>query len=140
VFVWNPATARTELTLVPVPGAGAIENLVVTPAGLAYGIAVHTLFVVDLARAKVVHTAELPFRGGVVYGGMALGPDGNIWGLGGAKEAGVFTIEPGTHKVRLVAQAPEPISAGFGLKDGALYFASGGRVYRYRLPVTRAGN
>jgi hypothetical protein len=135
LFVWDPATRNTTLTVVPVPGAPAIENVVVTPAGLALGIAEHRLFVVDLTRRKVVFVKELPFRGGVIYSGMAIGPDGRIWGLAAAKEAGIFVVDPASYDVKLVAQAPEPITAGLVLRDGALFFASGARVYRYELPL-----
>jgi hypothetical protein len=88
-----------------------------------------TLFVFDPRSRRAELT--LPFAWTPVYNSVALGNDGAVWGL--ANE-GIFRFDPQARTLALVARTPQPVTAGFVLMDGALYFASGATIYRYRLP------
>ncbi|HEU4682875.1 MAG TPA: hypothetical protein VFS39_00045 [Nitrospira sp.] len=126
LFVWDAAGRRT-LFETPVAGS-AITDLVATPEGLVYGFADETLFRFDLTSHRLTLTTA-SVRG-LIYNSMMVAPGGSIWGLSGE---GIFTIDPASQSVRLIAKAPEPVTAGFALQWPFLYYASGPRIYRYRL-------
>ncbi len=130
LFLWDPRTSRKIFETVPVPGARSINDLVAAPDKLVYGFAGGSLFVFDPASRTIRHTAPLPFHG-APFNSVTVARDGNIWGL--ARE-GVFRIDPRTHEIALAGRAPKPITAGFDLRDDAIYFASEATLYRYRLP------
>jgi len=132
LFIWNPQTKAKEFETIPVADARSIDDLIVTPKGMVYGIAAGTLFVFDPESRTVKERKKLPF-GGTIYNSVALGRDGRIWGL--AKE-GIFAIDTATNQARVVATAPEKITAGFAMRDDAIYFVSGPAVYRYRVEPT----
>lgn len=129
LFVWNPKTAQREYDTVPVPGARRITDLITAPNGLVYGIAGDSLFTFDPKTRQVGNVHKLPFSD-LPYNSVGLGPDGRIWGL--ASE-GIFAIDTKTNSASLVARSPERITAGFDLRDGAIYFASGSAAYRYKM-------
>src|SRR5205807_1433881 len=86
LFVWDPATRQKVFETVPVPGMTQITDLITAPSGQVYGVAgSRTLFVFDVKERRVVHTAQLPFNAGSgnLYNSVAIGPDGQIWGLTG---------------------------------------------------------
>ena len=129
LFLWDPRTSAKTFQMVPVPGARTVNNLIAGPDKLVYGMAADTLFVFDPAAKTIRHTERLPFRG-APYNSIALGADGNLWGL--ARE-GIFRIDTRTHSIALVARSPKPITAGFELRGGSLYYASEATLYRYHL-------
>jgi hypothetical protein len=134
LFVWDPVTKERVFDLEPVPGAAAIESLITAPNGLVYGIAGTWMFVVDIETRAVKVKKSLPFPGGTVYGALALGPDERIFGLGKHPLAGIFAIDPATNEIALVARPPKPITGGFALRAGFVYFVSGGQLFRYAPP------
>lgn len=131
LFLWDPAARRKLFETVPVPGASAINNLIVAASGMVYGMAGETLFVFDPARREVVERTQMPFRA-AIYNAVAAGPDGRIWGL---TREGVFVIHPETRQVTWAAKAPRPITGGFALRGNAVYFISGASVWRCPLPA-----
>jgi hypothetical protein len=134
LFVWDPVTRGVVFVTAPVPGASSIENLVVAPSGLVYGIAGRKLFAFDVEKRAVSLKGDLPFPGGTLPGALGVGPGGWIWGLAGHPDAGVFSIDPSTGRIALVARPPEPIEAGFAIVGRHLYFGSGASIYRFDLP------
>jgi hypothetical protein len=130
LFIWDPDKKRKLFETVPIPKAQGISNLITAPNGLVYGIGKGMLFVFDPAERKVVHTAKLPFQE-IIYNSVGIGQDKQIWGL--ASE-GIFTINPKNNAIKLVAKAPEKITAGFALQGNNLYYASGSKIYSYALP------
>jgi streptogramin lyase len=138
VVLWDPLTRKVIYNVEPIPGAVSIENLVVAPNGVMYGIAARKMFTFDLQKRTVGVVKDLPFPGGTVYGSMGVGPDGRIWGLAPNADAGIFVIDPRTNDIRLAARAPKPITAGFTIRGDHIYFASQGEVYRYAIPSRRA--
>lgn len=138
VFLWDTATKRKTFDFIPVPGADTITDLVTSRTGLVYGIAIkgqeHSLFSFDPAKREVNSVKPLSFRS-VVYNALNVAADGTLYGLA---EEGIFTIDDSTHEARLIASSPVPITGGFALRDGAVYFISNSEVYRYRMAVPRA--
>jgi len=47
----------------------------------------------------------------------------------------IVRIEPGTFRAEKLADSPVPISSGFAIKDGVIYFASGAHLCRFRIPA-----
>lgn len=139
LFLWNTKTEKMEFTVVPVPGAAMITDVIAAPNGLVYGIADDVLFVFDPEGRKVILNQKLPFAmpvgrvsfAPVAYNSVALDAGGQIWGLA---EDGIFRIDTKANQVKLVARAPEKITGGFALHRGAIYFLCGASVYRYALP------
>jgi outer membrane protein assembly factor BamB len=143
LFLWNPQTKSKELDLIPVPGAQTITDLVTAKNGLVYGIAAsgglvfgisgpgnsYTLFAYDPAGRKVIAQEKLPLQG-IVYNGIGLDADGKIVGLADDE---IFTIDQDSHKFRVIQKSPVKITGGFALRDGAVYFVSNSKIYRYRL-------
>ncbi len=136
VFLWDPQNRKMIFSIEPVANAQSVDNLVVAPGGLVYGLAGHQLFVFDIERRAVTLVKDLPFPGASLPNTIGVGPDVRIWGLAAHVDAsGVFAIDPRTHDVELVARAPQRITAGFAIKEGALWFASGPSIYRFAFPV-----
>ncbi len=131
VFLWDGASKKLVWSIVPVSGANSITDLITSASGLVYGIAIrdqrNTLFTIDPQHYEVIARQELPFRS-VAYNSVGTAKDGTIWGLA---EEGVFRIDDTRHRATLVAQSPEPITAGFALRGNSIYFLSLSNVYRF---------
>lgn len=138
IFVWDPRTRRMVFE-VEVAGASSVDSLAVGADGLVYGLAEHQSLVFDPAGRAAPRRTELPFRGGTVYGALAPGPDGRLWGLGGHPAAGVFSIDPGSGLVKLQARPPAPITGGLAIRGQFLYFLGGSTLYRLALPTRTGG-
>jgi len=73
--------------------------------------------------------------GDLVRPSLLAGGDGKIYAL---FSRAIARIQPGTFQVDKLADTPIPISAGFAVKDGVIYFASGAHLWRFRIPVAGA--
>ncbi len=129
LFIWDPATRQKTFEVAPVPGKGAILDLIVAPNDHVFGIADDTLFEFDLKKKAVVSRQPVPFSK-AIYNSVGMDSVGNIWGL--AKE-GIFTINTRNAKVQLVARAPVEITGGFAMRGGNIYFISKSSVYSYTM-------
>ena len=129
LFVWNPKTHRKEFEIVPVTGQKSVTDLITAPNDRVYGIAGDTLFAFNPQTYEITSRQKLPFSG-PIYNSVAMGKDGRIWGLA---PDGIFAIDTRTNDVKLIVHAPQKITGGFGLHDGAIYFISGSAVYRYKM-------
>lgn len=80
LFRFDPVTGAKAAEYVPVPGAGAINELSLGPDGRIWGLADGTLFVFDQASTSVVATVAL-FSGPAGYGQgeMAWHPNGHLY-------------------------------------------------------------
>ncbi|MFC3768086.1 S-layer homology domain-containing protein [Paenibacillus sp. GCM10012303] len=58
LFVFDPATGAMEREIVPVPGKGAVNELIAGPDGNLWGFAQGTFFVYDPVLGQVVYTDE----------------------------------------------------------------------------------
>ena len=129
LFIWDTKTHHKDFETVVVPGAENITDLITAPNNLVYGVAGNTLFEFDPATKTITRKTALPFSG-VIYNCVSLDGTGKIWGLA---HSGIFTIDPKTFKALLIAKAPVPITGGFAMKDGKVYFTSGSSIYQYTM-------
>jgi hypothetical protein len=133
LFQWDPKARRVLWEGAPVEGASGINNLVVTPEGLVYGLAANNFFVFDLTSHQIRYRRPLPFNGGTIYNSLLPGPDGRLWGL--SPIVGVFAIDPRTYKVTTIGAPPSAsITGGAALDGHDLYFICGAALYKYRIP------
>jgi outer membrane protein assembly factor BamB len=148
LFLWDPLHNRKTYETIPVPGATNITDLLALPGGKVMGIATgmkpditnptvtpagpqSTLFVFDLRSRKCIYTVPVTL-GGITYNSVALGPNGGVWGLA---QDGIFRFDPKTRHMQLKVKTPAPVTAGFALLNGNIYYASGPVIYRYVLPT-----
>jgi hypothetical protein len=138
LFAWDTAAHRVAWSVIPVPGATSINDLVSASNGLIYGFADSTLFEFDPATQTVKRTAALNFApgGGSLYNSAAIDNAGRIWGLA---PTGVFVVDTKTLYNTLLAPSPVSITRGWAMNNGQIYFASGSSVYSYTMP-TSAGS
>jgi len=130
LFIWNPKTCQKEFEIVPVSGAANITDLVTAPNDLVYGVAAgNTLFEFDPATRTITNRKKLPFSN-LIYNSVSVDGAGRIWGLA---QNGIFMIDTTTFNALLVASSPVPITGGFALKNGKVYFISGSAVYSYTM-------
>lgn len=129
LFLWDTATRQKRFETIPVPGKTAIIDLITAPNDHIYGIADDTLFEFDPKRRAVVGHQALPFSK-AIYNSIGVDEAGTIWGL--AKE-GIFSIDPRTSQVRLIAPSPIEITGGFALHGGKIYFIANSSVYSYTM-------
>jgi hypothetical protein len=147
LFLWDTKTRQKVFETVPVAGAGTITDLIAAPNGLIYGIAGRAiaavdvgkkattpakgtqsvLFAFDPVKREVSMQKVAPFSG-VVYNSVKVGPDGKIWGLA---SAGIFTIDPKSNDIALVASSPTHITGGFAMLGKTVYFTSGAEVWSW---------
>lgn len=131
LFLWNPAQQKVTWQAVPVSGAQTITDLVVGPNGLVYGFADSTLFEFDPSSGKILRT-ERTSLSGLIYNSIATDNSGRIWGL---SADGIFNLNTTQLQAAIVAASPTPITGGFALSGGSVYFIAGTEVYSYSLPM-----
>ena len=131
LFLWNPAQQNVTWQAVPVSGAQTITDLAVAPNGLVYGFADNTLFEFDPSTRQILRTQRTSVSG-LIYNSIAADNSGRIWGL---SAEGVFTLDTAQLQVTNMATPPAPITGGFALSAGSLYFIAGPEVYSYALPA-----
>lgn len=119
-----------------VPGVQRLNEVVLGPDGLVYGIATDaTLFVFDPEAREIVHEESLEEygrpAGSQAPRSMVLGPDGTIYML---FTGAIVTLTPGSFEHEKLADSPTPISAGVVLHDGRIYFSSRSHLWSYEVP------
>jgi hypothetical protein len=129
LFLWNPKTRHKDFEIVPVSGAANITDLVTAPNDLVYGVAGNTLFEFNPATERITKTKTLP-SWSLIYNSVSVDGAGRIWGLA---HNGIFMIDTKTFNALLVASSPVPITGGFALKNGKVYFIFGSAVYSYTM-------
>jgi streptogramin lyase len=129
LFIWNPKTRHKDFEIVPVSGAANITDLVTAPNDLVYGVAGNTLFEFNPATERITKTKTLP-SWSLIYNSVSVDGAGRIWGLA---HNGIFMIDTKTFNALLVASSPVPITGGFALKNGKVYFIFGSAVYSYTM-------
>jgi len=135
VFLWDPEKEQVVFKTRPVPTARRYGTAVSARNGLIYGIAQKHFYVFDPVKRETVHVAALP-TGEVRFPGMhpePIGPDGLIYGIA---RGAIIAIDPRDNSVAVVAKHAS-LSHGRGLfvtDDKFLYYGSGARLMRYKLP------
>jgi hypothetical protein len=137
LFVWDPVTNSNVYETIPTSNATYVSNLITAPNGLVYGFANSTLFIFDPVSRKITLPGyALPVNTYVynLYNNMAMGSDGNIWGL---STTGVYKIDLSTNKVTIFP-SPVTITGGFALapdkvNGDSIYFASHADLYKFQV-------
>jgi len=136
IFLWNCKQEKAVFTAQPLPGTKTYGAVVRAANGLVYGLGSgNKFYVFDPVARKTVFTGVLPVKG-LHYPELAdepFGPRGLIYGLG---EDAIIAIDPTDHSVKVVARDPSlKRTHGFCIaRDEMLYFSSGSRLMRCRLP------
>ena len=142
LFIRN-TTTNTMIKQFAIPSVASISSitdLILNPANnYVYGIANNPtgsyLFIFNPKTGTFVNGGtKLPFSG-PIYDSVAIGSDGNIWGI---YPKGIFKIDVTTNVGQAVATAPQPITAGFALVKGSagdkIYYSSQADLYVYNIP------
>ncbi len=101
--------------------------------GMVYGFADRRkFFVFDPKARKVVHVRETDPCAGYQQGPrvFVVAPDKRVFVL---FVKGIAVVDPKTFELKLLANSPVPITAGGDYLDDRIYFASGSRLYSFRL-------
>jgi hypothetical protein len=131
LILWDPREDRRIFELVPVPEAKTILSLVSTRAGSVYGVTnTEKVFVFDVEKREVRKVFDLGFKDPLDTS-LQLGPGDKIYGL--ANEA-IFTIDPLTDQVSLLAKPPTPIDSGMTIVGGKIYYGAGANLWEYEIP------
>lgn len=128
LYILDWATRKVVWREVILPGCRALNDLILGPDGLVYGLGEGArFFVFDPTARRVVHQEKMDAygkdAGSQAPRVLALGPDRTIYAL---FSAAVVRIEPGTFRHSAIARPPKRISAGIAIHDGRLYFSDGG--------------
>lgn len=129
-FVFDPAQKKLVSVRAPVPDAAYIRALCQSGRKL-FGIANGAmLFVYDLDKKDIVHTADLGV-GSVLD--CSLGPwkDGRLYGVASKS---IFRLDPDTFNVEVLAEYPRTIRCGFAIDDKGIYFGERAELVRYNWP------
>jgi len=119
-----------------IPGAASINDVVLGPDGLVYGLAAGpTFFVFDPAARRLLHQEKITGYGNLAGGQapriMLVGPDGKIYAY---FAQAIVRIHPGSFKHEPLAKPPVTINVGIVLRQGRLYFTHGSRLWSWRVP------
>ncbi|MBI3948770.1 MAG: hypothetical protein HY321_22870 [Armatimonadetes bacterium] len=136
LYLMDMATKRVEWHEAVLPGAQQYSDMCLGPDGLVYGLTGKTqFFVFDPARKRILHRQDLlPEYGRAIWHQgprvFLLGPKQEIYML---LVRGIAQVEPGTFRIKMVAESPVPISSGGDVLDGRIYFTSASYLCSYRL-------
>ena len=135
VFDWESREVVWREAILP--GVHHINDLVLGPDGLVYGIgADSTLFVFDPEAREVVHLESLADYGAPAGSqaprSMVLDPDAGVIYM--LFRGAVVELTPETFAHRKLADTPVTVGAGIALHEGRIYFSSGSRLWSYGLP------
>lgn len=132
LFVWDRLSNQVTTTVVPVPHAQSITDLVTGQDGFVLGIAANTVFAIDPNAGTVIRSQPFPALT-LIYNSAGIDKANRLWGL---SQEGVFVVDPASMQTELIAIPPVPITGGFILDDDLIYFLAGPSVYSYRLSGT----
>jgi streptogramin lyase len=136
LYLMDFATRKVTFHAPIVPGAQEIRDVKVGPDGLVYGVATGpTFFAFDPKTLKVVHQEKMA-QYGKLSGGqgprtLLFGPDGKLYVY---FTKAIVRIEPGTFKREFLAAPPVLIDTAIALREGRLYFESGGHLWSWKVP------
>ncbi|MCR4411930.1 MAG: DUF4394 domain-containing protein [Thermoguttaceae bacterium] len=124
-FAFDPRSKTKVFETALVPGAQTYPAMLAT-GGHVFVAVGSTLYEFDPSTRSVVRKADLP--GAQVEIAIGLHTDGQLYGL---CSAGIYTVNPTTGAVKLLAKSPVPVTCGFAMNDTGIYFGSGVHLWRY---------
>lgn len=128
-FVWNEQKKQKDADIEPWENETAITSLCVAKGRVfIIGDKTRSLAVYDIASMKIIHRGALPFGGVPLVSSLGLHSDGKLYGL--AQDA-VYSIDPDSFEIRVIARPPQTIRHGFALSDHGIYFSTGIHLWRY---------
>ena len=119
---FDPRKKEKVFEAVLVPGAQSYAAIVAARGRVLFAVG-STLYVFDPQTRSVIRQAALP--GAQVEISLGLHADGQLYGL---CSAGVYTVNPETYEVKLLAKSPVHPHCGFALTDTGVYFGAGASV------------
>jgi hypothetical protein len=132
LILWDPQEEKKIFELAPVPEAKTILSLVSTRDGRVYGVTdTEKVFTFDIEKREVRKIFDLGFKDPRETA-LQLGPEEKIYGL--AKEA-IFTIDPMTDQMSLLAKPPTPIDSGMTIAGRKIYYGSGANFWEFEIPA-----
>jgi len=132
LILWDPKEEKKIFELVPVPEAKTILSLVSTRDGRVYGVTdTEKVFTFDIEKREIRKIFDLGFKDPRETS-LQLGPEEKIYGL--AKEA-IFTIDPMTDQISLLAKPPTPIDSGMTIVGRKIYYGSGANLWEFEIPA-----
>ena len=132
LILWDPKEEKKIFEIIPVPEAKTILSLAATIDGKLYGITNNEkVFVFDPEKREIQKVFDLEFKEPREIS-LQPGPDGKLYGL--SKEA-IFSIDPKTTSISLVAKPPVPIDSGMAILGRKIYFGSGANLFEFEIPL-----
>jgi len=137
VYIMDMATKKVEWHEPLIRGVQEYTDLCLGPDGLVYGVADRKhFFVFDPAKRKVINQQNTRGQFGPTSyqqgpRSFVLDPKGNIYIL---FNNSIARLESDTFKITLLAKSPVKSIVGGDYYEGRIYFASGPRLYSYKVP------
>ncbi len=130
LVLWDHARRETVFQTEPVPGEATIEQLIYA-AGKVFAITRDNghLVVFDPATRTVLHTAELGFGPGVLFGLGHRDADGMVYAISGTS---LLRIDPATYAIERVAAHPD-MRYGMAFAGDSVYVCAGPRLMKCRV-------
>jgi len=135
LYIMDIKSMRLEWQKVMIPGAQSYSDMRQGPDGLVYGMTDRkNFFVFDPVNHKIIYQEEAESRFGP--GTAKDSPRIFVSGLNGEiyllLRNGIVGIEPGSFRLKMVAESPFPIETGGDYLDGRIYFVSGSHLCSYK--------
>ncbi len=138
LYLLDMATKKVEWHAPLLPGVQEYTDLYYDERnGLVYGFADRRrFFVFDPTAKRIVHEEHTEPKFGLCVSHQGprvfvAAPDKTVYIL---FVRGIAKVDPKTFAITLLASSPVPITAGGDYLDGRIYFASGSRLYSFRVP------
>lgn len=130
IFLWDPATDKMLKKFKPLAGHSSIPSMCLVEGRLFFTSldwkGANKIVAYDINTQEIVHRGDLPSR--PLEGSLGLYDDGLIYGL---TETELFSVNPQTSQVTLLARLPGDIFCGWALTRDGIYFGAGVNLWRY---------
>jgi outer membrane protein assembly factor BamB len=138
IYQLNPRTNRYKDLGQPAPGEAYIYGLAVASDGKLYGCTYPSAKLIryDPASGNFEDLGRMDPKEDYAKS-IAASDDGFVYVVWGLAQDGLFRFDPRTRGLQLKMKTPLPVTAGFALLDGEIYYASGATIYRYKLPSSQ---
>jgi outer membrane protein assembly factor BamB len=126
-FAFDPRKKQKVFETALVPGASQYHAMCAAEGKVSVAVN-QQLVVFDPAGMKPLRTAAL--TGTQTEISLGRHRNGLLYGL---TDRSVYSVDPRTFEVRVLAKTPVTVQCGFALTEDAVYFGSGVHLWRYRM-------